>query len=45
MKAFFEIMMADYRSEGFSRAEWVKFGVIAPIVLVLLCGLASWIEQ
>jgi len=45
MKAFFEIMMADYRSEGFSRAEWVKFGIIAPIVLVLLCGLASWIEQ
>ena len=45
MKAFFEIMMADYRSEGFSRAEWVKFGIIAPIVLVLLCGLASWIEK
>jgi hypothetical protein len=45
MKAFFEIMMADYRSEGFSRAEWVKYGIIAPIVLVLLCGLASWIEQ
>ena len=39
MKAFFEIMMADYRSEGFSRAEWVKFGIIAPIVLVLLCAL------
>ena len=28
MKAFFEIMMADYRSEGFSRAEWVKYGII-----------------
>ena len=39
MKAFFEIMMADYRSEGFSRAEWVKFGIIAPIVLILICGL------
>ena len=39
MKAFFEIMMADYRNEGFSRAEWVKFGIIAPIVLILICGL------
>jgi hypothetical protein len=39
MKAFFEIMRADYRSEGFSRAEWVKFGFIAPIVLILICGL------
>ena len=39
MKAFFEIMMADYRSEGFSRADWVKYGIIAPIVLILICGL------
>ena len=39
MKAFFEIMMADYRSEGFSRAEWVKYGIIAPIVSILICGL------
>ena len=39
MKAFFEIMMADYKAEGFSRAEWVKFGIIAPIVYVLIIAL------
>jgi hypothetical protein len=39
MKAFFEIMMADYRSESFSRAEWVKYGIIAPIVYVLIIAL------
>jgi hypothetical protein len=39
MKAFFEIMMADYRSEGFSRAEWVIYGIIAPIALILICGI------
>ena len=39
MKAFFEIMMADYRSEGFSRAEWVKYGIITPIVYVLITAI------
>ena len=39
MKAFFDIMMADYRSEGFSRAEWVKHGIIAPIVYVILTAI------
>lgn len=39
MKAFFEIMMADYRSECFSRADWVKYGIIAPIVYVLITAI------
>jgi len=39
MKAFFEIMMADYRSEGFSRAEWVKYGIIAPIIYILILSI------
>ena len=39
MKAFFEIMMADYRSEGFSRAEWVKFGIIATLLYVLITAI------
>ena len=39
MKAFFEIMMADYRSEVFSRADWVKYGIIAPIVYVLITAI------
>jgi len=41
MKAFFEIMMRDYQSEGFSRAEWVKYGIIAPLLLIIICGLAG----
>ena len=38
MKAFFEILIADYKAEGFSRAEWVIYGVVAPLVLVIICG-------
>ena len=41
MKAFFEIMMQDYKAEGFSLSEWVIFGIVAPLVLVLICGLAG----
>ena len=43
MKAFFEIMMADYRSEGFSRADWVKYGIIAPIIYVILTAIV-WVK-
>ena len=39
MKAFFDLMMADYRSEGFSRAEWVKYGIIAPLLYVLITAI------
>jgi len=39
MKAFFEIMKADYQSEGFSRAEWVKYGIIAPLLYVLITAI------
>ena len=39
MKAFFEIMKQDYKAEGFSLVEWVVYGVVAPLVLILLCGL------
>ena len=39
MKAFFEILKQDYKAEGFSLGEWVVYGVVAPLVLILLCGL------
>lgn len=39
MKAFFEIMKQDYKAEGFSLAEWVKFGIIAPLLYVLITAI------
>ena len=41
MKEFFEIMEKDIMSENFSRMEYVVYGIVAPLVLVLLCGLAG----
>ena len=41
MKEFLEIMGKDILSENFTRREYVVYGIVAPLVLVLLCGLAG----
>ena len=41
MKEFLKIMEKDIMSENFTRREYVVYGIIAPLVLVLLCGLAG----
>jgi hypothetical protein len=41
MKEFLKIMEKDIMSENFTKKEYVVYGVIAPLVLVLLCGLAG----
>jgi len=41
MKEFLKIMGKDILSENFTRREYVVYGIVAPLVLVLLCGLAG----
>lgn len=41
MKEFFEIMGKDILSENFTRREYVVYGIVAPLVLVLVCVLAD----
>ena len=41
MKEFFEIMGKDIMNENFTRKELVVYGIVAPLVLVLICGLAG----
>ena len=41
MKEFFEIMGKDILSENFTRRDYVVYGIVAPLVLVLMCGLAG----
>lgn len=45
MKEFFEMMEKDYMSEGFSKREWVIYGIIAPVVLVIGCVIADGIAR
>lgn len=41
MKKFMEIMGNDILSENFTRREYVVYGIVAPLVLVLVCVLAG----
>ena len=41
MKEFLEIMGKDIMSENFTRREYVVYGIVAPLVLLLVCGLAE----
>lgn len=41
MKKFFDIMGKDILSENFTRREYVVYGIVAPLVLVLVCVLAD----
>ena len=41
MKEFFEIFEKDIKSDNFTRKEIVIYGIIAPLALVAVCGLAE----
>lgn len=41
MKEFMKIMGKDIMNENFTRKELVVYGIVAPLVLVLVCGLVG----
>lgn len=41
MKEFLKIMGKDILSENFTRRDYVVYGIVAPLVLVLVCVLAD----
>ena len=45
MKQFFEIMMKDIQREGFSLKECLVYGVVVPIVMIALMGIAGWMDS
>ena len=45
MKELFEIFEKDIKSENFTRKEIVIYGVIAPLALILVCGIAEWLSN
>ena len=38
-------MEKDFQAEGFTRREWVIYGIIAPVVLVIGCVIADLIAK
>ena len=43
MKDFWQVFEKDIKSENFTRKEIVIYGIVAPVVLILACGLADWL--
>ncbi len=39
MKDFLKRMLDDIHSEGYTTSEVIRYGIIAPIALVMICGL------
>lgn len=39
------MMEKDYMSEGFTKREWMIYGIIAPVVLVIGCVVAELIAK
>jgi hypothetical protein len=44
MKEFIEIMMKDIYDEHFSAREYVIYGILTPIVLIVIMALAGCLE-
>jgi len=44
MKEFLKIMGKDIMSENFTKKEYVVYGIMAPLVLVLMCVLAGSLQ-
>ena len=45
MKEFLNIIMRDYASEGFTRKDWLYYGILFPLVLGTLVLLIGNIEN
>ena len=45
MKEFLEIMEKDFLKEGFTKREWMIYGVILPVAFVAGCVIAEWISS
>ena len=45
MKEFFNVMFEDMKQEGFTKKEFVIYGVVVPVAFIATLGIAGWIEQ
>lgn len=45
MKELVKVFEKDIESEDFTRREMVIYGIIAPVALILVCGLAEWLSK
>jgi len=39
MKQLINIIQEDYKKEGFTRRDYIIYGIVAPALLVILCAI------
>lgn len=44
MKEMLDVLEKDIRKENFSKSELLVYGIIAPIVLIIIMAIAGWME-
>jgi len=44
MKKFFEKMSDDIKSEDFTKKEMIVYGILFPVILFIIMGIAGWME-
>lgn len=45
MKKLIDTVEKDYLKENFSLSECVVYGIVVPVVLIALMGLAGWMDS
>lgn len=45
MKKLIETVEKDYLKEDFSLGECVVYGIVVPVVLIALMGVAGWMDS
>lgn len=45
MKDLFNAFVTDLKEEGFTQGELVKYGIVYPAILVLVCLLSEIVAQ
>lgn len=45
MKKLIDVIGKDYLKEDFSVSECVAFGIVVPVVLIALMGVAGWMDS
>lgn len=44
MKDFLETMEKDYMSEDFTKTDWLVFGILAPLALVIVLAIVAILD-
>lgn len=44
LKEIYSVLHKDIEAEGFTKREFVIFGIIAPLTLIAACVLAEWLN-